>query len=375
MRSRCSAAGRGSPRPSSPNGCSTCAGLPRGPAAWPWSLALVVATVVSATVSTVRYDHYWRPNPARPYLQTLRVSSRPPTAGSPSSTTRFRSRSNGACSTRTRCLSHTLSPLRQHPTFLRAGHPSATLAVVDATGHLRRPEIRGVANQPGPVPNCGYRLHHSSVTVALRSAALKGTWVLRMGYLSGGSADLQLTAGDATQTVPVTKGLNSALPGGARRHRPRSDRLDQPRRVRVHRRHHPWFPLSRSQFERAMTASSGASAHGCDGGTGNRPTGSPGFSRAGRHPRPGHPVRPRRARRVLDGPLRPRLVTRGDRSTRDRGDVLLRALRLPAVPALAARRGPGPNRPEPARLLLAARSADPARVLVRGAAGVRDRVA
>jgi hypothetical protein len=180
-------------------------------------LALVVATLVSATVSTVRYDHYWRPNPARPYLHTLRGEL----AATHGQVTLFddtvpQSVEWGLLYPYSR-LSYTLAPLRQHPTFLRPGHPSATLAVVDSTGHLRRSEIRGVANQPGPVPNCGYRIHHSSVSVALRSAALKGTWVLRMGYLSGGAANLRLTAGDAVQAVPVTKGLHSAylmVPGG-----------------------------------------------------------------------------------------------------------------------------------------------------------------
>ena len=179
--------------------------------------ALVVATLVSATVSTVRYDHYWRPNPARSYLQTLRGEL----AIHHDQVTLFddtvpQSVEWGLLYPYSR-LSHTLAPLRQRPAFLRFGHPSATLAVVDGSGHLRLPQIRGVANQPGPDRNCGYRIHDSTVTVPLRSAALAGTWVLRMGYLSDGEADLQLTAGDTTQTVPVTKGLNSAyllVPGG-----------------------------------------------------------------------------------------------------------------------------------------------------------------
>ena len=174
------------------------------------ALTVVLAVVISATVSTVRYDRYWHPNPARPFVTTLHdellhadrnvvlydQSVPAPVILGLLNPYQFLSR---------------LTAVWPHlARFLSAGHPTPALTVVDDTGHLRRAGMHGVKSIAGPKKSCGYFVHTSSVTIELADTSIDRQAVLRMGYLANADGAVRITTGSTSQIVPVTKGLSSS---------------------------------------------------------------------------------------------------------------------------------------------------------------------
>ena len=204
-------AGRGSRRAAE---VRTAVWLPNGVSC---ILALIVAVGVSGTVSTVSYERYWRANPARPFFTELRAEL----AASEGHVVLFDQAVPSEVVLNLLYPYTELSRLTptwtRRPRYLSAGHPSAALAVVDDTGHLRQSEVRGVTNRPGPGKACGYLIRMSSVPIPLMGTSFPGPGVLRMGYIANGAGVLIIRVGSSTQSLPVTKGLHSAyliVPGG-----------------------------------------------------------------------------------------------------------------------------------------------------------------
>ena len=181
------------------------------------ALTVVAVVAVSATISTVRYDRFWHANPARPFLSTLHDEL----AGADGSVVIF----DQTVPTQVvfnllypyNELSRITSTWTRRAHYLSLGHPSSSLAVVDDAGHLRQSLMRGVTNRPGPKKSCGYLIRTSQASIALKGPTVPGPIVMRMGYIASASGDLSITTGSITQSVPVTKGLNSSyliVPGG-----------------------------------------------------------------------------------------------------------------------------------------------------------------
>jgi hypothetical protein len=171
--------------------------------------ALVLGYVVSSTVSLVRYDRFWHPNPARPYLQTARAEL----ATAPRSLILFddtvpQEVAWGLLYPYTR-YSLFFAPLHHAPKTLQPGESADQLAVFDQTGHLRLVGILGVRSVPGPRPQCGWRVGARPVTVDLQGRTGAGPDVLRIGYIANGDGVLKVSAGATEQEVPMQLGLHA----------------------------------------------------------------------------------------------------------------------------------------------------------------------
>jgi hypothetical protein len=174
-------------------------------------VALVLGYIASSTVSLVRYDRFWHPNPARPYLTTARAELET----APSSLVLFddtvpQEVAWGLLYPYNR-YSLFFAPLENAPKTLKPGESSDQLAVFDQTGHLRLVGILGVHGVPGPRPQCGWRVGARPVTVDLQGPTGAGPDVLRIGYIANGDGVLEVSAGATEQEVPMHRGLHAVF--------------------------------------------------------------------------------------------------------------------------------------------------------------------
>ncbi len=92
-----------------------------------------------------------------------------------------------------------------------ASFPRSTpeLAVVAADGALRKALIgSGVTSEPGPTPDCGWRVDEDGLAVPLSGRAFRWQWWIRIGYLSSTDSPLVVSAGDTVLDTRVVAGLN-----------------------------------------------------------------------------------------------------------------------------------------------------------------------
>jgi hypothetical protein len=172
---------------------------------------LVLGYIASSTVSLVRYDRFWHPNPARPYLTTARAEL----DTAPRSLVLFddtvpQEVAWGLLYPYTR-YSLFFAPLDDAPKTLRPGDSSDQLAVFDQTGHLRLVGILGVHGVPGPRPQCGWRVGRGPVTIDLQGRTGARPGVLRIGYIANGDGVLEVSAGATEQEVPMQRGLHAVF--------------------------------------------------------------------------------------------------------------------------------------------------------------------
>ena len=173
--------------------------------------ALVLGYIVSSTVSLVRYDRFWHPNPARPYVRTARAEL----DTAPRSLVLFddtvpQQVAWGLLYPYTR-YSLFFAPLDNAPRTLRPGESADQLAVFDQTGHLRLVGILGVRSAPGPREQCGWRVGARPVTIDLQGRTGAGPGVLRIGYIANGDGVLEVSAGATQQEVPMQRGLHAVF--------------------------------------------------------------------------------------------------------------------------------------------------------------------
>jgi hypothetical protein len=173
--------------------------------------ALVLGYIASSTVSLVRYDRFWHPNPARPYLTTARAEL----ATAPPSLVLFddtvpQEVAWGLLYPYTR-YSLFFAPLDDDPKTLRPGESSDQLTVFDQTGHLRLVGILGVHGVAGPRPQCGWRVGRGPVTIDLQGRTAARPGVLRIGYIANGDGVLEVSAGATEQEVPIQRGLHAVF--------------------------------------------------------------------------------------------------------------------------------------------------------------------
>jgi hypothetical protein len=175
----------------------------------PWVTPLVVTAIcVSGIVSSASYSAIWhRDNPGATYVQNLQNSvdrigrveladqvvpgNVIPGFSYPYNTT------------------HRLVPLLTD----QASFPSASprLAVLAEDGTVRKALIgSGTTNQPGPVPDCGYRISGPEpVTIPLRGRTFDWEWWVRIGYLSSRDSSVTIRAGSEEVKTEVEAGLHS----------------------------------------------------------------------------------------------------------------------------------------------------------------------
>jgi hypothetical protein len=176
-----------------------------------FAAALVLGYIASSTVSLVRYDRFWHPNPAHPYLTTARAEL----ATAPQSLVLFddvvpQEVAWGLLYPYNR-YSLFFAPLDSAPKTLKPGESSNQLAVFDKTGHLRLVSILGVHGVPGPRPQCGWRVGARPVTIDLQGRTGTGPEVLRIGYIANGDGLIEVSAGDTEQQVPMQYGLHAVF--------------------------------------------------------------------------------------------------------------------------------------------------------------------
>lgn len=172
---------------------------------------VVIAFAVSATVTSIRYDQYWRVNPARPYLTTLQAQIRAMPKGQVLADQRVPSGVAwallGDFAFESRIV---LAPLPDaEAKFLHAGQTAEDLHVIDDDGRIQPGGIDGVRAEPGPAGACGWRLGPSPVDIVLKPASWPGYWTVRIGYLASDVATATVTAGNTTLPVAFHRGLGS----------------------------------------------------------------------------------------------------------------------------------------------------------------------
>jgi hypothetical protein len=172
---------------------------------------LVLGYIASSTVSLVRYDRFWHPNPARPYLTTAQAELET----APRSLVLFddtvpQEVAWGPIYPYNR-YSLFFAPLEGAPKTLKPGESSNQLAVFDKTGHLRLVSILGVHGVPGPRPQCGWRVGARPVTIDLQGRTGASPGVLRIGYIANGDGVLEVSAGATEQQVPMQYGLHAVF--------------------------------------------------------------------------------------------------------------------------------------------------------------------
>jgi hypothetical protein len=173
--------------------------------------ALVLGYIASSAVSLVRYDRFWHPNPARPYVTTARAEL----ATAPRSLVLFddvvpQEVAWGLLYPYNR-YSLFFAPLDGAPMTLKPGESSNQLAAFDKTGHLRLVSILGVHGVPGPRPQCGWRVGARPVTIDLQGRTGTGPDVLRIGYIANGDGVIEVSVGDTEQQVPMQYGLHAVF--------------------------------------------------------------------------------------------------------------------------------------------------------------------
>jgi hypothetical protein len=183
---------------------------PRGRATPARSPAIVLVTLIvliaSSAWSTAPFGDAWAVKRGRDYLQTARDAL----AAAPVDTVFFDApvpeQVVGGLSYPYSMQSHFFWPLRPRPEFVRAAeNPS----MFDEAGRIRPVRIDGVANQPGPVAGCGYKLSGGQpVRIPLQEPILTWVWVIRVAYISSGDSPATVRLGGTVGRFQARRGLN-----------------------------------------------------------------------------------------------------------------------------------------------------------------------
>jgi hypothetical protein len=174
------------------------------------SALLACAFVISALISTVKYDKYWRSNPTRPYLAHLRHDLSALPHGAVMYDGVVPNEVAWALLAPYNRYSLLLKPLPNEPAFLEPGASTPTLYTIDTQGYVRLAGVEGIQITKGPVRNCGWLLGRKATSIPLQQRTFPWTWVLRMGYIASADTSVRIRTGDTTVTVPIQSGLHAA---------------------------------------------------------------------------------------------------------------------------------------------------------------------
>lgn len=170
---------------------------------------VVIALVLSCTLSTVRYDASWHANTGGAYVATVRSAfARAPndlvladTPAPPSVLSLWPPYNS---------VSHILAPLPHLPRFLRLGETSESLSMLDDNGHVHPAFVNGVHNAKGPVASCGWLASGSSgAVIPIRPAPFSWVWTVRIGYIASEETRATVRAGRQSVHVQLRSGLHA----------------------------------------------------------------------------------------------------------------------------------------------------------------------
>ncbi len=169
---------------------------------------LVVAFVVSATASTLRFDRYWSTNPARPYIANLHTAF----TNAPRDLVVYDQEVPAEMAWALLFPYNRLSNLTtpwSRPAKVPAARPQsrsprASWTVKDTFAASRS---RAAARRARSVTNgCGWLLGPRRSQVQSRKQTFPWTWVMRMAYIASADAKATVRAGATTARSPCTKG-------------------------------------------------------------------------------------------------------------------------------------------------------------------------
>lgn len=170
---------------------------------------VVLAVVVSGVASTLRYVSIWHTtNPTKSYFETARADIL----------------GTGTVDLIQQAVPEHVIPNFWYPHNLttdvlpgvvgNVDFPmvSDDMHMLDANGHVRPAEIKGWLSAPaGDVPDCGWKVQQTPVTVPLDDQTLDYTWWVSFGYLASEAATVEVRAGDSVRQAPVRRGLGTTF--------------------------------------------------------------------------------------------------------------------------------------------------------------------
>lgn len=171
--------------------------------------ASTLALAASATWTTLAYDQYWHPNPARAWVRTASTQLAAADAGAVLADSYVPEKVAWALLGEYATVGQLLSPLRHPPRTLASGPAADRLYVLDSTGTLHLATVDGIPARKGPARGCGWRLAAAPVTIPLTRQTLPFRWTMRIGYLSTAATSAVVTVGGRSTTVAFHPGLGS----------------------------------------------------------------------------------------------------------------------------------------------------------------------
>ncbi|MBD3914614.1 hypothetical protein [Nocardioides hwasunensis] len=94
----------------------------------------------------------------------------------------------------------------------RAGFPSVStdLHSVAEDGRVAQTVIdAAVTSEPGPLPDCGWKVGPKGRTIPLQNGTIDVDWWLRIGYLASARTDVTVSAADVSRTTTLNPGVGS----------------------------------------------------------------------------------------------------------------------------------------------------------------------
>jgi hypothetical protein len=176
------------------------------PRALPVLAGVLVALMVSAGFTTLRFGDEWALKKGRDYLLTAKAELAAAPAGTVFMDQPVPEDVVGRLSQPYNKQSEFFAPLEKGPIFVTQ---AKVLSAFDEQGHIRRAWVNGVGARPGPRQGCGYRLSGSPVSIPLKGTLLDYWHVVRIAYLSDRDTSATARIGSG-EVVPfdVHRGLN-----------------------------------------------------------------------------------------------------------------------------------------------------------------------
>jgi hypothetical protein len=170
---------------------------------------VTLAVALLATVSTAQYVLTWHQNqPAKAAMANLLADARSLPAGTQVVNEAMPQSVLWPIAYPDNTVKRLLEPLHPDLDFVQAGTDRVFTPGPD--GHLMPLVVTPVRTaQPGPTPDCGYRIGRSMTRIDLDGPVLFGGWWVRIGYLATADSALTVRAGGAARLTSVTPGFHT----------------------------------------------------------------------------------------------------------------------------------------------------------------------
>ena len=183
---------------------------------WQWRgverFALVAALVLlvgSAGWTSARFGDDWKHKVGRDYLDTVQAEVAQAPRGEVFFDAAVPERVMPALTAPYNLQSHMFGQLNPRPQFVTAAENPR---MFNDEGHIRPTWIEGMANRPGPEPNCGYKATGGhTARVELQRGLYVWQWAMRIAYLSSGDSPALVYFGGTTMRFQVRRGVNQIM--------------------------------------------------------------------------------------------------------------------------------------------------------------------